>query len=143
MGLGEPLFGIFIGVRPENLEVAKYLYWIDSTHCYWTRCIVIGLTPFYCLVLLYLSNFLQHSFGNMSISDDGGDCDDDDDYDDEGGGDDDDDDYSIHPKPLFPAPHAAGRNHHLSDFCQNIRLLIIILIILNSHNHSFHTHHTQ
>ena len=84
------MFGIFIGVRPENLEVAKYLDWIDSTRCYWTRCIVIGPILFYCLVLLYLSNFLQHSFGNMSIRDDGGDCDDDDDYDDEGGGDDDD-----------------------------------------------------
>ena len=32
MGIGEPLFDMFIGVlRSEKVAVAKYLYWTDST----------------------------------------------------------------------------------------------------------------
>ena len=100
-------------LRSEKLAVAKYLYWTDST----PRIVLLLDTPFSIALYCYWTNFLLHSSVNLSIGDD--------DHhhihhNDDDDGDDDDDDYSIHPKALFPAPRAAGRNHHLSDFCQNV-----------------------
>ena len=111
IGHGEPLFGIFIGVRPAKLAVAKYLYWTDSTP---RIVLLLDPTPFSIALYCYWTNFLLHSSVNLSISDD------DHHHSHHIDDDDGDDDYSIHPKALFPAPRAAGRNHHLSDFCQNV-----------------------
>ena len=81
---------------------------------YWARSILHQF-PLEC------SRLVLHDSVDYDAIDDDGDDGDDDKEENDGDGDD-----SIHPKALFPAPHAAGRYHHLSDFCQNIFNIIII-----------------